>query len=219
MSDVRDLRPRSPGQEIPSEFGWGGPPWGPPGPGPGPGPGGFPGWGWGPGGPWCPPGPGWDWNWRPPLGAIRGPIMGVTDGSHAKPGEVGEYIHFASGQPGVILNSSGNAVTITPLIVPPGDWIVEADWGCVRHFSSFAAWLDPVPAGAPANLGQVEMLMDPPATFGVMGAISPLLSLRISVPTLLAYKVNAVFPSTAQDFNGNPGQVSVSYIIKCWRVR
>lgn len=56
---------------------------------------------------------------------LRIPLIGITDGSNAKPGEVGEYIkgaatvHYAA-YPTVTVQ------TVSVLVVPPGDWNL---WG------------------------------------------------------------------------------------------
>ena len=53
---------------------------------------------------------GWQCQPCPPAG-IRGPIIGVTDGSDAAPGEVGEWLQSTSG---------GNVTTAAPAIFPAG---------------------------------------------------------------------------------------------------
>src|SRR5215475_9336096 len=71
--------------------------------------------------PWtpCPPPP------VPPV--ITGPIIGVTDGTPAKPGEVGEYLMGTA--TGTFPPTTGGTLTevnTAPLVVPAGDWDVQA---------------------------------------------------------------------------------------------
>ena len=78
-----------------------------------------------------------------------GPIMGVTDGSDAAPGEVGEFLHatgtfnYAAGT----ATGTGSTGQIDLLNVPPGDW----DFTIAASFSGLITsalfFLNPVPTG------------------------------------------------------------------------
>lgn len=64
-------------------------------------------------------------NVPPPAPPLNGPIVGVTDGSNAAPGMVGEFVRIVSSN--VIYNSGNNTdVGINSLNLTPGDWDV---WG------------------------------------------------------------------------------------------
>lgn len=59
---------------------------------------------------------------------IHGPRLGVVDGSAARSGEVGEWISGTQTVqiPSLALNAV-SAGPITPLVLPPGDWMAFAD--------------------------------------------------------------------------------------------
>lgn len=58
-------------------------------------------------------------------------IVGMTDGSEALPGTVGEFLYWANSPPGGPDNSfrfpaNANYVQAASITVPPGDWMVGA---------------------------------------------------------------------------------------------
>lgn len=61
----------------------------------------------------------------PPPGSSSAPIIGITDGTPAKAGEVGEYISgvanysYPASAVGLVISGS-----VGPLVIPPGDWDV-----------------------------------------------------------------------------------------------
>lgn len=177
---------------------------------------GFPGppWGWGPppgfcehchqspcncgSGTWpppCPPGPGWDWNWRPPHGAIVGPIIGVTDGSQAKPGEVGEFLSGIIPNTDVPMppgtaagaNATGVAV-VTPLVIPPGDWDVTSTFRCGNGLNQFEAQLTPLPAGFSIG-GLIFAIPEDTMRFFDWTFNGARLQANVTVPTAVVYTV------------------------------
>lgn len=189
----------------------------------------FPGppWGWGPSGspqcgPWppkCPPGPGWDWNWRPPLGAIRGPIIGVTDGSVALAGEVGEYIY--NSQRFIIpAANSGVPQFAAMLVIPPGDWDCTLVAGAQTIFTGINALLDPVPPGIriPGELAEVQFDFAPATinivsgerTFALVNAQPQLITVQYHVQGITA---------TSYDSNGVMGQIDIVIIVDARRRR
>jgi hypothetical protein len=59
------------------------------------------------------------------LTTLKGPIQGVVDGSVAAPGMVGEYINAITA--GILPPSTATQTfTTTPLVLPPGDWDIQA---------------------------------------------------------------------------------------------
>lgn len=88
---------------------------------------------------------------------ITGPIIGVTDGSDAAPGQVGEFLHGVT----QIATSPGVTVltTVSPLTVPAGDWDLWASMylsdtsgiydsqNHVARAGVSAFWLNPQPTG------------------------------------------------------------------------
>lgn len=200
---------------------------------------GFPGppWGWGPppgfceschenpcrcGGhfpPPCPPGPGWDWNWRPPFGAIRGPIIGTTDGSFARPGEVGEYLH-GSNTLTITAAQSGLPQWVSPLVIPPGDWSCTLVAGFNFVMLGCNAFLDPIPPGIrlPGSIAAVELDMAPSNLNAYTGERT--FALTNSQPQLITIQVHAQgITSNSFDANNVPGQITAVIIVDARRVR
>lgn len=133
----------------------------------------------------------------PPPASGSGPVMGVTDGSNAAPGQVGEFVtgtatfnYPASGTP---------TTTLSPLVVQPGDWdlysymTTSTDTGTGAYFQ-----LNPLPVGVSNSMT---------GWYGVGGSTEPLsefafvigLTARgsFSVPTLLAFQVGIGTPPAA----------------------
>jgi hypothetical protein len=61
----------------------------------------------------------------PPPSAGTGPIIGVTDGSVAAPGEVGEVLRSTVN--GSVTSGGGFSATFQALSLTPGDWDVDGD--------------------------------------------------------------------------------------------
>jgi hypothetical protein len=186
-------------------------------------------WGWGgppfgcgcpPHRPPCPPGPGWDWNWRPPLGAIRGPIIGVTDGSLALQGEVGEYLS------GVLdyttVSTANQTVIVAPLVLTPGDWDVEATWRTGFNIGGFKASLTPQPIGVTSGMLAEFGVGTGVADIGGLSSFtiqSPRCQASVAVPTLLAFTVDVNALAGSTDQNGVVGQAFFTTIVTARRMR
>jgi hypothetical protein len=114
------------------------------------------------------------------------PVQGVTDGSDAKPGNIGEFVKFN----GTLSFLSTSAVqTISLGVLSPGDWDL---WGFAGGWSvpvnESEIYLSPTPTGFSNNM------------IGFMlGEWMPLMNARASiiVPTLLAFSSNVVGTSAA----------------------
>ena len=65
----------------------------------------------------------------PSLIGLAQPIIGVTDGSDAQPGQVGEYVRF---QAGVTVPAISQTTQVTLGVLPPGDWDC---WAWLTDFS------------------------------------------------------------------------------------
>lgn len=57
--------------------------------------------------------------------SVGGTVMGVTDGSSAAPGFVGEVIKQTTTGSLVVTAGTGNPTTFNALVVPPGDWNIQ----------------------------------------------------------------------------------------------
>lgn len=93
------------------------------------------------------------------VAAIADAGTGVTDGSNAAAGKVGEYLSADVG-PTPLPNSV--LMDVGGLSLPAGDWDV---WGAVLFAASGTnmvvaqAWVNTVAATAPASLGRTSLLM------------------------------------------------------------
>ena len=116
-------------------------------------------------------------------GGSNVPLIGVTNGSNAQPGQVGEFVPF---QQTVNFPTGTNTQMISMGVLQPGDWDCWA-WSqpqtAVIEDASF--YLDPVPPGFSNAL--------PGAVWGVTAGaaantlVSATCRASISVPTLLAF--------------------------------
>jgi hypothetical protein len=92
-------------------------------------------------------------QWVPSVNQLGGnfqPLTGVTDGSDAGAGNVGEVISTVVPSPGITL--TGSTVTnAMSLPIPPGDWDVQADvWFAIGGgATSIQANISPTSAGIP----------------------------------------------------------------------
>lgn len=88
------------------------------------------------------PGP----NWKPCSQPVTGPIVGVTDGSDAAPGQVGEYIHGTTSI-SYAAYPQVTTTTATPLVVQPGDWDLWISMQCTTQITGASFFLSPQPTG------------------------------------------------------------------------
>jgi hypothetical protein len=109
------------------------------------------------------------------------PFQGVTDGSNALAGNIGEFIQATGtvNYPASVTTTSVISVTV----VPPGDWDFwgKLDLSAVAVVNSWVVTLSPLPAGMSNNMsGQV---VPPELTSGHLNGARG----SFSVPTLLAF--------------------------------
>lgn len=141
------------------------------------------------------------------MGITAKPMQGVIDGSDAKPGEVGEFIHGSAqlnygASPAVV---DGN---VAPLVVPPGDW----DLFGIVTISSGVGVISVTLAPAPAGISDLIWTQE-----GVIGVQTPttgqmtMNTIRgnFTVPTLLSFKVH-VDQSLATGLTAGVANVIVS---------
>lgn len=127
---------------------------------------------------------------QPPPSAGSGPIIGVTDGSSAAPGEVGEFA-TGSGTMAYSGTASANVIgSISPLVLQPGDWDIGAYMTFTSPVGGAYYILQPVPPGA-SNPMQAWGTDVGAAGFGIEYEVLVGASARgsFSVPTLLAFYV------------------------------
>lgn len=117
---------------------------------------------------------------------INGPIAGVTDGSAARPGEVGEYVMGTSAV-NVVIDPAEHTYLAQPLVLSPGDWDIQASFYAPGlNAEAIAVHLEPLPTGVSGGLdGNIQV------STGSMHArvTTPRTQALVSVPTLLPFSL------------------------------
>lgn len=109
------------------------------------------------------------------------PLIGVTNGADAQPGQVGQWVQFEANIPFPV----GQQQTAVSLgVLQPGDWDVWA-WSNLTAPMSYAQfWLSPVPPGFSSDVsGWVTGNADENAK-----VIAPVGRALISEPSVIAYQ-------------------------------
>jgi hypothetical protein len=124
----------------------------------------------------------------PPPSAGTGPIIGVSDGSDAAPGEVGEFVKFAlAGN----YNAAAQTQQISAGVLQPGDWDIRGTVYFETFIEGVLMYLNPVPAGVSNNMlacNQINAATGSPDTAGV-ALTFPTARGSFAQPTLLAYSM------------------------------
>lgn len=126
----------------------------------------------------------------PPPGVGSGPILGVTDGSNAAPGEVGEFIQL-TGQLAYAAYPTNTTGVISLGVIPPGDW----DFDVSVYYSSFIGGtnfiLSPGPAGISNGMAGIsaELSFTTPGTFENVLVIGQAARGSFAVPSLMAFGI------------------------------
>lgn len=93
-----------------------------------------------------------------PTDTSRAPIMGVTDGSNAAAGQVGEYLSVTVLAANAVAANTGAIVNVASISLTPGDWDVQGqiwiattgtDLFAATNVTGIAAWVSPVSATIP----------------------------------------------------------------------
>jgi hypothetical protein len=140
--------------------------------------------------------------------AAPGGISGVTDGSNAAAGMVGEFISLV-GTSTTVSNNTATNVTGTQLILQPGDWDV---WGTAQLTMTSAS-------GVNAGISTVSNTLPGP-NYSAMNASSAIFgSCIMPVPRL---RVSSASPTTVWlvcQINGGTGTLNVNGSIYARRMR
>jgi hypothetical protein len=127
----------------------------------------------------CPPFP------RPPL---TGPIAGVTGNNAARPGEVGEFI-MGTTTINIPVNAAQQTILAQPLIIPPGDWNVQAYLEPTGLFDAIILAGTPVPSGFSDSLQAFAGAFNNPSiTFNTM-LTTQIVQALVAVPTLVPFNI------------------------------
>lgn len=138
----------------------------------------------------------------PPAPPLNGPIIGVTDGSNAAAGMVGEIItHSWTGSVNAIPNGTASGVNAfstaqfmgggTGLQIPPGDWQVQIDVVFTASVS-LSAWVQCFAVAQMQGFGGVFRYIPGTVTngmtsiFGGFAITGSLLVPQVSTPTTIA---------------------------------
>lgn len=131
------------------------------------------------------------------------PLVGVTNGSLAQPGQVGEFVLFSQS---VTFTAAVQVQTLTMGVLQPGDWDCWQYAYFNQVFSSASMILSPVPVGFSfdlfANTGSVD-----PTNFEAMSLVSTTAQASISVPSLIAIQ----FVTNALGTGPGAGSASVNF--------
>jgi hypothetical protein len=128
----------------------------------------------------------------PPPSAGTGPIIGVTDGSDAAPGEVGEFVTaFTSFNFAAYPTDTAGSVSV--LVVQPGDWDLRVFTNFSTAIGGVAVYLSPSPAGISNNMfGSVTVLGTTTPDIEGVYLIGATARGNFTVPTLLAFSYNVL---------------------------
>lgn len=112
------------------------------------------------------------------------PLLGVTNGTPAQPGQVGEFIRMFQQAPYV---ATGTQTTVTMGVLQPGDWLVWSLMGTSTLVTGTFMVLNPIPVGFADSLVQELAGTAMGAATALVGGPTQAL---ISVPTLVAIQIN-----------------------------
>lgn len=119
------------------------------------------------------------------------PLIGVTNGSDAQPGQVGEWLQWIRE---LNVPSGSNTQIVSTLILQPGDWNVQAAaYTVTSPVTQVWANLSPVPPG----LSDQMLLYFQTATASDISIMCPVERASVTVPTLLAFQIQTVAPAAA----------------------
>lgn len=143
----------------------------------------------------CPP----PWWWSvapcpPPVAPpslpppLTGPIIGVTDGSNAAAGQVGEFISAESSFPYTAYPNITNA-NLSVIIIQPGDWDLWASLQVSTAIGGALFYLSPIPTGILSTMASASVLSGMSIS-EVVSVTSSVARGNFTVPTLMAFYVS-----------------------------
>ena len=146
--------------------------------------------------------------------AASWPAQGVTDGSNAAPGDVGEYISFFFPQQPVAGNTNSLNLTLSTAQIPPGDWLVQ--WTVVVNVAPDGATGGARAAfstqGTPPLGNNLQASLVPAAPGGTNATINSM-PIRLNNTTTFNYEI---YVST---FFSGVTNIWVSGQLQAWRMR
>jgi hypothetical protein len=137
------------------------------------------------------------------LGGSSGPVQGVTDGSDAAPGVVGEY---QSDVGSMVSLPNGDGLTVASIEITPGDWDVfggayfEATAADIIQFAASVGGADDI---INTNPGEAAIVTDTLEDFsGTYAFPVPSKRFNITVNTTVYFVVRAIFAGGTVAGNG-----------------
>lgn len=109
------------------------------------------------------------------------PTIGVTNGSDAQPGQVGEWVDMVNPVP---FPTAQQTIPVTMGVLQPGDWTCYGFAIPTTEVTSVQFLLNPVPAGFDSNM-QAQAI----STNEVSSLSAPVCRALISVPTLVVFQL------------------------------
>jgi hypothetical protein len=114
------------------------------------------------------------------------PMQGVTDGSDAAAGVIGEFMTGTSSMAyAASVLTTGN---VSPLVLSPGDWDIWASMSTTGPFGGAAFNLNPAPAGM-SNILRAWVGSYGATTFADGTVVGPYARGSFTVPTLLPFSI------------------------------
>lgn len=126
------------------------------------------------------------------------PLIGVTNGVAAQPGQVGEFIQLLGQFPYTAAASNFN---VNVGILPPGDWDVWAFAGFSTFVSDAQFEIDPLPAGFVNNTSGIIAVSA--GTLEAVNIVGNLTQALTSVPSLVNFNIIMNNSGTGQAGNGS----------------
>lgn len=108
------------------------------------------------------------------------PLIGVTNGTDAQPGQVGEFVHFTSAS--LTIPTAANSQTVNFGVLQPGDW------DCWAYTSQLASVHD-IGIGLtvqPPGFSNPMFAFAGSATGEIVTVVAPMARALLAVPTLVA---------------------------------
>lgn len=121
---------------------------------------------------------------------IVGPIIGVTDGSDAAPGQVGEAI-VGIGSINYAAYPTNTTTSLALMVIQPGDWSLWPSGSASTVIGGAAFFLDPWPVLGLSSRMEMELSQagSSPGLAETAVFIGQYARASVSVPTLLAFTV------------------------------
>jgi hypothetical protein len=113
------------------------------------------------------------------------PLQGVTDGSSAKAGYIGEFLTATITTPWSIASGANQTQNVSTIVMPPGDWDLSCRLAVTFPFTNTLFNCTPLPAGMTGDLSGAVGATG-------MGAISPIQETYLIMPGMTSRLSNTV---------------------------